>query len=292
MFGVMKIKLIYKNHSLTQIERNIIIGSILGDGSLSLYGRSKNAYYREHSCIKQVPYRKWKAEKSSNLDFRLNERCKYPKLSSPSHLIYTDLYNKFYKDRTKILTKENIKLLDHPIGLACLYMDDGSLVISKSYKKNKIYLYPIIYIYTLNFTLSENILLKNYIKEKFDVNFNLKKRKDGQKCILQLSKRNEIMKFIDLVKPYVEEIPCMKYKVNIKERQENIKNEILKKDSNSVVILSSLYLENNYYSFDDEELIIKLKKKGLSDKAIAEELNRTYWGIVDKIRRLRKEKRL
>ena len=89
----------------------------------------------------------------SNLDFKLNENCKYPNLSSPSHPVYTELYNLFYKDKTKILTEESIKSLDHPIGLACLYMDDGSLVINKTYKKNKIYLTPIVYIYSLNFSL-------------------------------------------------------------------------------------------------------------------------------------------
>lgn len=37
-----------KAYPINNIERNIIIGSLLGDGSLALYERSKNAYYREH----------------------------------------------------------------------------------------------------------------------------------------------------------------------------------------------------------------------------------------------------
>lgn len=54
---------------MNNLERNIIVGSLLGDGSLALYGRSKNAYYREHSCNKQAPYRQWKADKLKKLNF-------------------------------------------------------------------------------------------------------------------------------------------------------------------------------------------------------------------------------
>jgi hypothetical protein len=60
-----------KIYAMNRLERNIIIGSLLGDGSLALYGRSKNAYYREHGCTRQVPYRQWKADKLKNLDFKL-----------------------------------------------------------------------------------------------------------------------------------------------------------------------------------------------------------------------------
>ncbi|MBL4938001.1 hypothetical protein JK636_20020 [Clostridium sp. YIM B02515] len=48
-------------NNLTQVEMNILLVSILGDGNLALYGRSKNAYYREHGCDKQVDYRMRKA---------------------------------------------------------------------------------------------------------------------------------------------------------------------------------------------------------------------------------------
>ena len=42
---------------ITTIEQNILIGSILGDGNLALYGRSKNAHYREHGAFYQLPPR-------------------------------------------------------------------------------------------------------------------------------------------------------------------------------------------------------------------------------------------
>lgn len=41
---------------LTQLEQNIIVGSILGDGSLTFTPRSRNAYYGEHFTLKQKEY--------------------------------------------------------------------------------------------------------------------------------------------------------------------------------------------------------------------------------------------
>lgn len=277
-----------KDYSLNQIQRNIIVGSILGDGNLALYGRSKHAHYREHGSDKQILYRKWKVQMLTQLDFKLS---KNGKLYSPSHPIYTDLYNKFYNNKVKSITKENIKLLDHPIGLACLYMDDGSLVlnISVSKKSNKIYITPRVYLYSLNFTKEENIILKNHIKEQFGIEFKLKKRPDGNNYILEIGKRNALMKFINLIKPYVEQIHCMIYKIDIKKRIEDKKQELKKVYPDRTIIETPLEVIDNTYSKEDELLIIKLKKKGIADKEIAKKLDRTYWGIIDKIRRLRQE---
>jgi hypothetical protein len=121
----------YKDYEMTNIERNIIIGSLIGDGTLSIYGRSKNACYRENTGPNQIEYRKWKAENLKNLDFKTNT---YGAIYSPSHPIYTELYKLFYPNGKKILTEKNLNLLNHPIGLACLFMDDGSLVIN-NYRK-------------------------------------------------------------------------------------------------------------------------------------------------------------
>ncbi|MPM24767.1 hypothetical protein SDC9_71252 [bioreactor metagenome] len=97
-----------KTYTVTEIETNIIIGSLLGDGSLALYGRSKNAYYREHGCDKQLLYRIWKFEKLQNLDFRINTNCKYAKLSSHSNAYFTDLYN--VNVNMKVHKSSNIKM--------------------------------------------------------------------------------------------------------------------------------------------------------------------------------------
>ncbi|AHM55624.1 LAGLIDADG DNA endonuclease [Peptoclostridium acidaminophilum DSM 3953] len=278
---------------MNQIERNIIVGSLLGDGSLALYGRSKNAHYREHGGDSQIEYRKWKATKLANLGFKFSTGGKYGKLSSPSSEIFTELYKLYYQDRIKTITHENIKLLDHPIGLACLYMDDGSLVINSSTsRKNGIYIFPQVLIYSLCFSKEENIILCDHIKSTFDIEFSLKNRPDGKNFILQISKRNELMRFITLVKPYVDEIDCMKYKVDVKERLIINQDRLEGKYPNKNITVASFDIEDNSYSKNDELTIQRMKKEKFTDKEIAAMLNRPYWGIVDKIRRMRKNEEL
>jgi hypothetical protein len=274
-----------KTYNFTKIEQNIIIGSLLGDGSLALYGRSKNAHYREHGCLKQIGYRQWKCSQLKKLDFKMD---KGGKIYSPSNPIYTNLYNNFYINRQKIINENNLKLLDHPIGLACLYMDDGTLVIDSSKSKNKMYLFPRIAIYSLNFSKIENEILMKHIKKTFTIKFKLKKRPDGKNYILELNQRNEIMNFIDIVKPYINQIPCMKYKIDIYNRlEENYLK--LSPNTNKKIVFGNLSVTDSTYSNEEEKTIISLKNKGIPDKIIAQKIKRTYWGTVDKIRRLREE---
>ena len=205
----------YKNYEMNNIERNIIIGSLIGDGTLSIYGRSKNACYRENTGPDQIEYRQWKVNMLKNLDFKTK---KSGAIYSPCHPIYTELHDIFYLDNIKTLTKKGLELLDHPIGLACLFMDDGSLVINNYKKSDNITIYPQIFLYSQNFTKEENILLKDHLKRTFKIKFSLAQIKNGTNYILKINKRNDINYFIDVIQPYVEQIPCMKYKVDIKNK--------------------------------------------------------------------------
>lgn len=281
-------KYINKTYNITQIEQNIIIGSLLGDGNLALYGRSKNAYYREHGCDAQIPYRLWKCEKLSKLDFSLNTNCKYAKLSSHSNSFFTELYNKFYINGIKTITTDNIKLLTHPIGLACFYMDDGTLVIDSAKRKNNsIYIFPRISLYTLSFSKTENIIIKNHLENTFNIKAKLKYRKDGKNTIIEINKKDDIIKFIDIVKPYVSQISCMKYKIDLEGRFKEKKSRL--KDLGYININSwNENIIDNSYSKEEVLFITESKKKGTSTKEIAKTLNRPYWGVVDKLRRMKK----
>lgn len=81
----------------------------------------------------------------------------------------------------------------------------------------------------------------------------------------------------------------MEYKVNIQQRLKEKSVELKKCNPNKEVVLCGLEIIDTYYSKEDEELIIELKKNKVPDKQIAETLNKTYYGTVDKVRRLRKE---
>jgi hypothetical protein len=279
-------------YNVTEIEQNIIIGSLLGDGSLALYGRSKNAHYREHGCDVQIPYRLWKCEKLSKLSFSLNTNCKYAKLSSHSSTFFTELYNKFYINGVKTITTDNIKLLTHPIGLACFYMDDGTLVIDSAKRKDKsIYIFPRISLYTLSFSKSENIIIKGHLETIFGIKTKLKYRKDGKKTILEINKKEDVIHFINIVKHYVAEISCMNYKIDLEGRFEE-KRSSLKKLGYTTINSWNENIVDNSYSKEDELFILESKKNGISTTQIAETLNRPYWGVVDKLRRMKKNEPL
>lgn len=207
---------------------------------------------------------------------------KYHKVYSQSKPYYTKLLDLFYKDRVKFVSKETLEKLNHPIGLMCLYFDDGSLVIDSYKRKNGLHLFPRIYLYTQSFTLEENILLKEHIFSTFNVQFKLKNVKNGSGTCLYLNKRNELMKFIDLIKPYAKDIPCMAYKINLEKR---LKDKA--KTLEETCIIDSMTVEAKPYTKAEEEQLLLLRKSGYTYKEIASILNRSYYGLVDKYRRLK-----
>ena len=276
----------YKDYAMSNIERNIIIGSLIGDGTLSIYGRSKNACYRENTGPTQKEYRQWKVKMLEKLDFKTKADGS---IYSPSHPMYTNLYNLFYPNNKKILSKEGLNLLNHPIGLACLYMDDGSLIINSYRNSKNITLFPQIVLCSQSFTKEENLLLKEHIQNTFNIEFKLAKRKDGSNYILKINKNNEVYSFIDIVRPYVEQIPCMRYKVDVDEKLADAKNRYSEKYKDINIKLANKVANDLSYSTCEENRIIELYKKGYSYTEIASNLDRPYYGLYDKIKRMKNE---
>jgi len=115
--------------SLTQIQRSIIIGSLLGDGYLRVVPGRKEALLEVNHSYAQKEYVDWKYKMLENL-------CKSaPKMrqSNGSRVAYrfttrqnrelSELFRKFYINNKKVIPA-NIKL--DSIMLAVWYMDDGS----------------------------------------------------------------------------------------------------------------------------------------------------------------------
>ncbi|MBR9648974.1 hypothetical protein [Clostridium tyrobutyricum] len=83
----------------------------------------------------------------------------------------------------------------------------------------------------------------------------------------------------------------MHYKIKLKERFENKRLELTDKGYTNINSWSENITENNY-SKDEENFIIKSKQIGNTDKQIATILGRSYWGVVDKVRRLKIQNRI
>lgn len=261
---------------------------MLGDGFISRGARrSINYYYQEHFGNNQKEYRLWKLSQLKNLNFSIHGNY----LRSISHPYFTDLYPQLYPNGIKSLTAEFLAQCNHPIFLSTLYLDDGSLTISYQYNKtnNTVYCHPSIILYTLNFTKEENTLLAKHLNQTFHTHFVVSGHPDGHRSLLKINKEWEVRHFLKIIEPYVKDIPSMKYKTSIEENIYMKTTHIKQKFGNNPIIKISSSNRNKTYTDYEINKIIKMKTRGYTDKAIANELGRTYWSIVYKIRELRSE---
>lgn len=130
-----------ENKKLAQISlspscKAIILGSILGDGSLKLYKPYKNArFWIRHSWI-QHKYWLWKVQQLSEIQTPKSNQVQLPMgLSGHKKLLFqssakqqlTQIYNITYK-KNRICIRRT--WLNHmtPLSLAIWWLDDGSII--------------------------------------------------------------------------------------------------------------------------------------------------------------------
>lgn len=209
---------------LSNTERAILIGSLLGDGTLIKRGAS-SFRYRVSQSIKQKSYVEWKYEKLK----RLCPTTQPPKTVTDNKTYITvefytssgdylkEYYYLFYKPSIttlptgeekvifiKQITPELIeKLPMDPILLAVWFMDDGS-VRNDCYAGN---------IATQCFSLEENKLLQEYFK-KWGIDCNISKHTEASGQYYLYIPRKSFGKLIEIIEPIVREIPDMVYKLN------------------------------------------------------------------------------
>ena len=207
--------------ALSNIERAILIGSLLGDGTLIKRGANSFRYRVSHS-IKQKSYVEWKYEKLKRLcqttqpPKEVTDKKKYVTVefytSSGEYL--KEYYDLFYKERSaplleegkfvKTITPELIeKLPMDPILLAVWFMDDGS-ARDDCYAGN---------IATQCFSLDENHLLQEYLK-KWGIGSNISKHTEASGQYYLYIPSKSFGKLIEIIEPIVREIPAMVYKLN------------------------------------------------------------------------------
>jgi hypothetical protein len=276
--------------SLNDIQINVLIASIIGDGELTkLYkgSRRKNSSYREHYGEKQKEYREWKMELMNRLFYITPKSNTLRSASSP---LFTDLLKLFYNTNgNKNIPASILPFCNLPHFLAVLYMDDASLSISTNINHNnkKIYITPHIYLYLQNYPSEELTLLKNHIKNYFQIKLKLASRKDGHGFILRTTSVNETIAYLNTIKDISDTCPSMLYKTSLSYRlQQETQKWKLKYPDYKLIVSSSD--RNKNYTAEENKLLISLKKSGHKDKEIAIILGRSYWSVVYKLSVLRK----
>lgn len=276
---------------LTPVQYNILLASILGDGTLAKItkkSRRINSNYRERFGESQLGYREWKVTLLEGLLYLNKTKSEVLSRSLP---LFTELEKLFYDaNRVKYIPEEVLKNCTLPHFLATLYMDDGSLSISYRVNHNlkKIYLTPHIYLYLQSFSKSDLELLRIHMIEHFKVKLTLSKRRDGFGYVLKTTAVDETFKFLRAIRPAILTCPSMFYKTNWNYR---FTKEVMKYASKypEYEVITSSTERSKAYSDDEIELLIKLKLFGYTDKDVAELLNRSYWSVVYKWKEIRKE---
>lgn len=201
----------YLSEKLTNEQKQLLIGTLLGDDSLYLGRRNTNARLKVQHGEKDKDYLKFKYSILENFvtgriikERRVNKKIgKYYSslvFITTTHPEFTRFYKLFYKRKKKIVTSEILKRLT-PFGLAAWIMDDGHY--------NKIGKF--MDLYTMNFTYKEHLIMQEYFKKKYRISPKINYHKQADKYYLRFN-LSDTQKLVKIVRPYI--IDSMKRKID------------------------------------------------------------------------------
>ena len=189
---------------LTIEQKEIIYGTLMGDGYASLTGQVEIVH-----CAKQYAYICWLAYKLKSVLSQAGIRITQGKYRIRTTALDTvkEIRKELYPDGIKRPTATFLDKLT-PLSLAVWFCDDGSLDNGCNY-----------HIHTRGFTENENHYLSDYFKQKWNIIASVRhahsKRMAKTYYELCFDKENSI-KFTDIVKFHI--LPCMLYKILNSER--------------------------------------------------------------------------
>ena len=200
---------------ITKESRNLLIGMLLGDGTIS----NNNVFKIAHS-ESQKDYLEWKVKQLKEAGIRNNGIKSYIKIKGYNigvPVYYTQLnIIPFIKVLRRVLYKNkkilgNRKLLNRldAKGIAIWYMDDGHINIRKD-KGRPCGFY--IKISTCE-PKQEVQTIIDFFKEQWNINFYMFHEGKKEDSYSLCCGTKEGLKFIDIVKPYVSQVPSMIHKI-------------------------------------------------------------------------------
>ena len=211
---------------ITKESRNLLIGMLLGDGTIS----NNNVFKIAHS-ESQRDYLEWKVKQLKEAGIRNNGIKSYIKTKGYTTgvpVYYTQLNTiPFIKVLRKVFYKEkkilgNRKLLNRldAKGIAIWYMDDGHINIRKD-KGRPCGFY--IKISTCK-PKQEVQTIIDFFKEQWNINFYMFHEGKKEDSYSLCCGTKEGLKFIDIVKPYVSQVPSMIHKItyDLSQRKRNL----------------------------------------------------------------------
>lgn len=241
--------------------RSILLGSLLGDGSLKISGANTNATLCFRHSIKQKEYFLWKRNQIKNdLSFNFNKDI-YEQLPNPKNISEFSTHKLSYRSKASLcltflfhlVTKKNKFCIKRkwlnmmtPLSLAIWWCDDGSLV--KNTRQGVFC--------TEGFSLKDIQTLQKYMAKVWNIETTIysqnKYKKDGTlRYRLWIVGTKELQKFLLLIMPFIP-VPSMLYKFII-----------LYKDSDLQQRWISEMVAHTHYSVQEIEEVIKKRKSEL-----------------------------
>lgn len=203
-----KIERYKKRLTLTKRQKQILIGTLLGDGHWESSYREEVARLKIEHSYKQKEYVDWLYKEfqewsRSGPKIRVRERWgkthKHYYFTTLSHPELAKFRKLFYTNKTKVIPKELLKYHLNKLSLAVWFMDDGSIK-SKECRGR--------FLNTQSYSEKEVKSLQKILKEKFSLDSSLKKDGNGMQIYIPSNSAKILRQLID---KYV--IQSMRYKL-------------------------------------------------------------------------------
>lgn len=193
-----------KQLDLTERQKNIIYGTLLGDANIGI--NTKNARLAFTHGGNQQEYFDYKCSLFKDILGKINKSDRYDKRTDKwyhryavrllAHPYFTELYNQLYVNGVKTVTQEWCDKLTAE-SIAFWFMDDGCNSGTLA---------------TNSFSKEECELLQQTLLKKFNIETTIhnQKNKSGVQYLLYIRAKSR-KTFYDLIIPYI--IPSMEYKL-------------------------------------------------------------------------------
>lgn len=204
-----EIKRLAGSIKLTDEQREIIVGLLLGDGHLETQNKGRTFRLKVEHAISQKDYVDWLYQKFQNMVLtepqikeqtigdKVYQKYWFSTISIGSLRFYSQL---FYVKHKKVVPKIIDKLVT-PLSLAVWFMDDGSL--KSKYNKARV-------INTQSFDDISLKRLQDMLLKKFHIQTTLRMQPEGKQIYIPSA---EAEKFVQVIRPYI--IPSMEYKIKL-----------------------------------------------------------------------------
>jgi hypothetical protein len=229
---------------LTPLQVQILLGTILGDGSLKKQTGYANVRFQMRHSIINLGLFYWKMDKLRSISTANSVHIQKPDGFSKKHKLHfqtralpvlTRLHELCYKNNKLFFSKSWLPLLNE-VSLMVWWLDDGGK-IGRISNKGKLS--------THGFTRFQNKLLQKYLLKRWHIRTYIsrqRKKKGGYYYFLEMNITN-LKKFLRIIMP-VMPVPQMLYKFYLPYKDKNLRDSWIQE-----MILYMPHLEPYIYEY-------------------------------------------